>query len=339
MSEAMRWKSFFVLLPLCLAGCWSPADDRVVVYTALDREFSEPILREFENATGTSVAPKYDIESTKTVGLANALIQERQRPRCDVFWNNEILHTLRLEKLGLLESYSPPSASQFPEQYRSPEGSWHGFAARARVLLVNTALVAFEKRPSSIRDLADPAWKDKCGLAKPLFGTTATHAAVLFSQWGDVEARAFFQKVKGNAQVLSGNKQVALAVGRGQIHFGLTDTDDAIAEIESGSPVAIVYPDQGEGESGALFIPNTLCILKSCPHPEKARALVEYLLTAKVEDELASGASAQFPLSADAQSKPRVAQPGVRQMEVDFAAAAEAWGAAAKFLEAEFAAD
>ncbi len=72
------------------------------------------------------------------------------------------------------------------------DGRWYGFAARARVLIVNTNLLPdLTDRPTSIMDLADPKWKDNCGIAKPLFGTTATHAAVLFAQWGDERAEKF----------------------------------------------------------------------------------------------------------------------------------------------------
>ena len=74
---------------------------------------------------------------------------------------------------------------------------------------------------------------------------------------------------------------MALDVAAGKLAFGLTDTDDAIVEIERGMPVAIVYPDQGDGESGSLLIPNTLAIIKGGPHPERARELLKYLLTAE----------------------------------------------------------
>ncbi|MBU0616198.1 MAG: iron transporter, partial [Planctomycetes bacterium] len=62
--------------------------DEVVVYTALDRQFSEPILADFTAQTGIKVRPVYDTESTKTVGLVNRIRAEKVRPRCDVFWNN-----------------------------------------------------------------------------------------------------------------------------------------------------------------------------------------------------------------------------------------------------------
>ncbi len=88
-----------LLLPL-LSGCWAAPEAEVVVYTALDREFSAPIFDDFTQKTGIVVQARYDTESTKTVGLVERIIRESGRPRCDLFWNNEILHTLRLERRG-----------------------------------------------------------------------------------------------------------------------------------------------------------------------------------------------------------------------------------------------
>ncbi|MEJ7638592.1 MAG: iron transporter, partial [Singulisphaera sp.] len=115
--------------------------DRVVVYTALDREFSEPLLRAQGARAGVEVLPKFDIESTKTVGLTRLILAEAAHPRCDLFWNNEILNTLRLHQEGLLEPFRPPGAADIPAAFQARDGTWYGFAARARVLLVNTRLV------------------------------------------------------------------------------------------------------------------------------------------------------------------------------------------------------
>jgi iron(III) transport system substrate-binding protein len=207
------------------------------------------------------------------------------------------------------------------------------------VLIVNTDLVPRDERPDSIEDLADPTWKDRVGIAKPLFGTTATHAAVLFADWGEARARDYFSRLQENARVMSGNKQVALAVGRGQLAFGLTDTDDAIIELEQGRPVAIVFPDQQPGGQGALFIPNTVCVIRGSRHGDRARQLVDYLLTPAVERRLAKGRSAQIPVNPQVADRSRVMPPeAVRWMEVDFAAAARVWETAAVFLRDEFAA-
>lgn len=333
------WAIVMVVAITCpLTGCWSATDREVIVYAALDREFSEPILQDFSAAQGIEVRAKYDIESTKTVQLVSAIMGEQGRPRCDLFWNNEILHTLRLQRAGLLDAYAVPSASDFPAAYRDANGLWYGLAARARVLLVNTEIVPAERRPTSLHDLVDPRWKGQVGIAKPRFGTTATHAAVLFSLWGDTRARLFFETVRDHVQVMSGNKQVASAVGRGQLAFGLTDTDDAIIEIDGGRPVQIVFPDQEAEQMGALFIPNTLCLIKGSPHPDNARRLMDYLLAPAVEVRLARGRSAQFPVN-PAVDEPSRALPtgGVRWLDVDFEKAADHWDAAQAALTEIFA--
>lgn len=323
--------------PLLTAGCWSAAPV-VVVYSALDREFAEPVLEDFTKASGIRVLAKYDDESTKTIGLTSVLFQEAGRPRCDVFWNNEILNTLRLEEKGLLAAYHSPEAESYPEIYRSPTGLWHGFAARARVLIVNTKLVAESERPGSIYDLATSKWKGKIGIARPVAGTTATHVACLFAALGEEKAKELFRSLKANEiQIFGGNKQVAQACASGQIVFGLTDTDDALIEVERASPVAIVYPDRDADGLGTLFIPNTLAIINHCPHSDRAKKLVDFLLSPGVEEKLAACDSAQIPLNPAVKTKTRVETPQtVKAMPVDFSVAAMHWDAAAKFIEGEF---
>ncbi|MFO0903410.1 MAG: extracellular solute-binding protein [Pirellulales bacterium] len=326
-GSACAWLSAASCVP-------KPAQASVTAYVALDREFSAPWLEKFQAETKIEVIPKYDVESTKTVGLVNALLLERQRPHCDVFWNNEILHTLRLQREGLLEPFDTPVAQTIPPNYRDPQGCWYGFAARARVLLVNHDMVDAADEPTTIEALADSKWKGKAGIAKPLFGTTASHAAVLFARWGRARAEKFFRAVQENALTMSGNKQVAVSVGRGQLAWGLTDTDDAIVEIESGSPVHLVYPDQASDQDGTLLIPNTLAVIRHAPHAAYARQLVEYLLRPEVEESLARGPSAQFPLHRQSTVRPRVVTESTpRWMEVDFHAAAEAWDHASRWLK------
>jgi len=330
------WLIAVLLGTTLLAGC-GPHQREVVVYAALDREFSEPVFNAYSQQSGVKVLAKYDIESTKTTGLVNTIITEQGRPRCDVFWNNEILHTIRLQHLGLLTAYESPHAAQFAAHHRSATGRWYGLAARARVLLVNTRKLPAGKRPTSIQALIRPEYKGKCGIAKPLYGTTATHAAVLFSQWGEARATRFFEQVHASAVVMQGNKAVAQAVASGELHFGLTDTDDAIIEVERGAPVAIVFPDQQEDGAGALRIPTTLCILKGSPHQREAELLVDYLLQPGVEQRLNEGPSAQMPLHLKSTTVARILPAEkIRWMRADFEQAATAWDTAYPVLREIF---
>lgn len=329
--------SFLLFVALCAVGCGKKKPQEVVVYTAHDDVFSAPVLRGFNEQTGIEILTKTDTESTKTVGLAEAILAERGRPRCDLFWNNEVLHMIRLDKEGLLEKVNLPETADYPAQYKSSDGTWVGFAARARVLVVNTNRMAAARRPKTIHALTDPQWRDQCAIAKPLFGTTATHAACLFATWGDEKAKDFFEKVKANAKILSGNRDVARRVAAGELAFGLTDTDDAMVEMDAGSPIAIIYPDQGEDELGTLFIPNTVAVIKGSAHQENAKLLMAYLLKPETEGLLVRGESAQIPLNTKTKAVPRVETPGtVKAMQVDFEAAADKWNTAYEFLRTEF---
>lgn len=318
-----------LILVVAMNGCVWRAETDVVAYVAADQEFAMPILDGFDRSTDfeTGVVPKFDVESTKTVGLVNELIAEADRPVCDVFWNNEVLHTIRLQRAGLLAEHDYQVPTNFPADMKASDGTWCGFAARARVLIVNTELLPDpEQWPTSVADLSDPKWADACALARPIFGTTATHFAVLASQEGVDEVIQRLNRIKDNANVLSGNKQVALSVSGGQHAWGLTDTDDAIVERDQGYPVAIVFPDQQPGQPGTMRIPNTVAVIKNSPHPVAAALLADYLVTPQTEDRLAMGDSSQIPLIRGSKFPPRVLpEDPIRWMRVDFEKAAEVW--------------
>lgn len=310
-------------------GCVPSSDGDVVAYVALDREFAKPILAGFTRGHKDNVIvnAKYDIESTKTVGLVSEIIAEGDKPIADVFWNNEVLHTIRLQKAGLLEPRKWNVPASYPRDMMSSDGTWCGFAARARVLLINTDLLPDPTSwPQSVEELADPKWAGRCAMARPLFGTTATHFAVLASQRGVEDAEALIDRIVDNATILPGNKQVAISVSAGQVAWGLTDTDDAIIEKDQNYPVEIVFPDQQPGQPGTMRIPNTVMVLKNASHPRSASALCDYLVTPAIEDRLAMGDSSQIPLHRTAKFPPRVlpADP-IRWMTVDFEKAAETW--------------
>ena len=55
-------------------------DTEVTVYVSTDRVFSEPILKAFEEKTGVKVNAVYDTEETKSTGLANRLLAEKNNP-------------------------------------------------------------------------------------------------------------------------------------------------------------------------------------------------------------------------------------------------------------------
>jgi iron(III) transport system substrate-binding protein len=265
-----------------LAGCGAESGpEGVVVYTSVDQIYSEPILEAFEAKTGIQVLAVYDVEAAKTTGLANRLIAERSRPQADVFWSGEFAQTIRLEREQVLAPYRSPNLEGIPAHFIDPEYHWIGFGGRARLLIINTDLVEERGEPESIFDLVAPEWPaNEIGIAHPLFGTTATHAAALYAELGPDEARAYFISLRDRGVlVVDGNSVVRDMVAGGQLAFGMTDTDDACGAIQRGQPVKVVVPDQGVGELGTLVVPNTVALIAGGPNPAAGEALIDYLLS------------------------------------------------------------
>ncbi len=302
-----------------VASCGSDAD--VTLYCALDQVHAEALIARFEQETGLTVRAEFDVEANKTVGLVSRLRAESAATRCDVFWNNEIGNTVALADEGLLAPYKSPSAKDIPAQFKDQAGLWTGFAARARVLIVNTDLAD----PSEIHgmaDLIDPKWAGKAGMARPLTGTTLTHATALYSVLGEDAAREFLTTVKrlndeGKLSLTSGNATLMKQVATGQLAFGFTDTDDFNVALEKGEPVAVVYP--GQDGIGTMVIPNSVAMIAGAPHPDAAKRLIDFILSEEVERTLAFSRSAQIPVRGSVERPKNVKSAADFQvMQVDF---------------------
>lgn len=313
----------FCVATFALGACSRPAD--VVLYCSLDQMFSETLVKEFERESGLTVRAEYDVEAAKTVGLVTRIREERARPRCDVFWNNELAHTVALANDGLLASYDSPSAADIPDEFRDPQRRWTAFAARARVFIVNTKL-ADPSELDSLEDLFDPKWQGKVCMARPLTGTTLTHLTALYAAEGDAAGDAFVERIeKSGVNLVQSNGQVMRLVREGQMAWGLTDTDDFNVAFQGGAPVAQVFPDQRSDSNpnarGALLIPNSVAILKDAPHAQNARRLVDFILSREVEEKLAFAEGAQIPVRASVKRPEHVkAASELSVMRVDWSA-------------------
>jgi len=276
----------------------------VVVYVSEDQVFSEPILKSFEKETGIRVRAVYDTEEAKSTGSMNRLIAEKDNPQADVYWANEPIRAEVLKQKGVSAPYVSPNAKGIPAVFKDPAGYWTGFSARARVLVVNKDV---KNKPTSILAYSDPRWKGRAVITNPLFGTTTSEIAALFTIWGDRKAKEFMAAIKRNGVAISTNNgESADFVAAGRCDFSLVDSDDAVNRMRQGKSVTMVYPDQGKGGIGCFIVPNATVLIKGAPHPAAAKKLVDYLLSKETEKKLAFADCAQIPLHPGVQTPPEL---------------------------------
>lgn len=315
-----------LLMALTLAvfqgGCkqsWQKSKGEVVVYSSVDQVYSEKVLQDFEQTTGIKVKAVYDIEANKTVGLANRLIAEMPSPQADVFWNGEILQTIALKEAGVLESVDLTEAVSLPTHFVDPDHCWFGFGGRARVYFYNQTLVDEKDCPRTMEAIPTSEMVAQTGIAYPIFGTTNTEAAVLYAYWGEPAARDYYQSLQAaGIQVVDGNSVVKDFVSQKKLTAGLTDTDDALAEIKKNPDLALLLLDQGSDDMGALVIPNTVAKIKNGPNPDNATVFMNYLLSPDTEQGLVDAGWIHIPVHPEVTPSAELDAGEIKIMAVDF---------------------
>lgn len=271
----------------------SAPEQELVVYCAHDAGYAEDILKQFEQRTGIKVRVKYDTEATKSLGLVEMILREKDAPRCDLFWNNQTWGTQRLADAGVLEPYKGSGWERIPAEYKDPAGLWTGFAARLRVYIINTGkMPATEDKVKTA--LASPDLS-RVAIAKPLFGTTFTHYTVLHKLWGEEKLKSWHADCRARRiSEVGGNAQVKNVVAKGVCDLGFTDSDDYYEALDDGKPVALLPIRLDDGKT--ICIPNSVAVVKGTKNAVAARKLADYLLSAECEMALAKSSSRQIPL-------------------------------------------
>ncbi len=314
-SIVPRRTGLFVLLGLMagtLCACSresaeSAERDPVVLYSSADDYVLREMVAAFESETGVRVRLLGDTEATKTTGLVQRLLSEKDNPRADVWWSSEPFGTIRLAREGLFEPATGlETGVEGGWPVRAKDGTWHGFAARARVIAYHAGRVKAEDAPRTLRDLTDPRWRGRVGIARPEFGTTRGHFGALVEACGVETFEAWLTALKGNGvRIYSGNASAVRGITDGEIDVCLTDTDDVWVAQRNGWAIDLVYerPDEpgerveGLPSFGALLMPNTVALVRGGPgDPEARRRLVEFLLSERGERILAESDSGNIPL-------------------------------------------
>lgn len=305
-----------------MSGCTGQGKENkgeVVVYTSVDQVYSEKVFKDFEEQTGIVVKAVYDIEANKTVGLANRLLEEKDAPQADVFWNGEILQTIALKEDGVLEPVTLAEADSLPVNFVDPENCWFAFGGRARVLIYNKTLVDASVCPQRMETFPTSSIVNEMGIAYPIFGTTNTQAAALYAYWGEEKARAYYQSLKDSGiQVVDGNSVIKDFVSQKKLSAGLTDTDDALAEMKENQNLDLIFLDQGENGIGTMVIPNSMARVKGGPNADNAAVFMKYLISTSTEQSLVDDGWIQIPAHEGVTASADIKLSQIKIMPVDF---------------------
>jgi iron(III) transport system substrate-binding protein len=165
------------------------------------------------------------------------------------------------------------------------------------VFAYNTAKLTPADLPSSLMDLAKPAWKGKVGISPAGADFQAIVSAFLALK-GEPATVAWLKGLKDNTKVYQGNSAVMKAVNDGEIDSGVIYhyywyKDQAESGANSKNVKLYFF---GKKDPGAFLSISGAGIIKSSKHQPEAQQLVEYLNGPSGQKVLADSAALEYPI-------------------------------------------
>ncbi len=265
----------------------------LVIYSGRSESLIQPVLDAFQ-AKYPNV--KILLKSGSNSELANALIEEQANPQADVFVTTEIFTIQSLYQQGLFASYRPVGVELLPAEFIGPEDSWVGLTRRARVIMYNTELVSADEAPQSIFDLTDPKWQGQIAAAGSTNGGMQAQIAAMRQLLGDVDTQEWLVGLMANdVTFFGGHTDVRKAVGAGEFKIGLVNHYYYYLQLAEGSPVGIVFPDQGEGQMGLVTNATAAATVKGVKNVSAAQAFLDFLISEEGQKLFAEG-NYEYPM-------------------------------------------
>ncbi|WP_347928289.1 extracellular solute-binding protein [Pseudomonas helvetica] len=300
-------KRLLTALALTLVGTTAQAADEVVVYSSRIDELIKPVFDAYTQKTGVKVKFITDKEAP----LMQRIKAEGENATADLLLTVDAGNLWQAEQMGILQPFtSKVIDTNIPLQYRAASHAWTGLSLRARTIAYSTDRV----KPSDLSTyeaLADKQWEGRLCLrtAKKVYNQSLT--ATLIETHGAENTEEILKGWVRNlsTDVFSDDIAVLQAISAGQCDVGIVNTYyyGRLHQQKPDLPVKLFWPNQAD--RGVHVNLSGIGLTKHAPHPEAAKALVEWMTTPEAQ-KIFADANQEFP-----------ANPAVKP-----SAEVEAWG-------------
>ncbi|MFI9656433.1 HTH-type transcriptional regulator HdfR [Pseudomonas aeruginosa] len=284
-------KALLAALALGITGLAQAADE-VVVYSSRIDELIKPVFDAYTSKTGVKVKFITDKEAP----LMARIKAEGANTPADLLLTVDAGNLWQAEQMGLLQPFKSATIERnIPSQYRSSTDSWTGLSLRARTIVYSTERVKPEEL-STYEALADKQWEGRLCLrtAKKVYNQSLT--GTLIETHGAQKTEEILQGWVNNlaTDVFADDNAVIQAVDAGQCDVGIVNTY-YYGRLHKQNPnlrVKLFWPNQAD--RGVHVNLSGIGLTRHAPHPEAAKALVEWM-TGPDAQALFAGINQEFP--------------------------------------------
>jgi iron(III) transport system substrate-binding protein len=280
-------------LALATAASSTQAAD-LVIYTARNEQLVKPLFDRYEAETGVDIEYLTDKEAP----LMARLQAEGARTQADLFITVDAGNLWQAAQQGLLRPVeSEVLEASIPAHLQDPGNRWFGLSVRARTLVYNTNKVKPEEL-STYEALADAPWKGRVCLRTSKKVYNQSLVAALMEAHGAEGAESIVAGWVANLATapFASDDEVILAVGAGRCDVGIVNTYyfGRLKRDQPELPVAVFWPNQGDGQRGVHVNVSGAGITTHAKRPEAAQRFLEWLAQGEAQAQFAS-VNLEFP--------------------------------------------
>ncbi|MDH3495505.1 MAG: extracellular solute-binding protein [Gemmatimonadota bacterium] len=261
---------------LVLSACQRDGRTPLVIYSPHGRDLLALAERTFE-----AQRPDIDVRwlDMGSQDVLDRIRSERANPQADVWFGGPAMLFQRAVADSLLTPFTPSWAEHVPARSRGPNDLYVAAYETPAVIAYNTAALAPEQAPQDWEEVLTPRWRGQVVIRDPLASGTMRAIfgmAVLRSlrQTGDTAAGfVWLRRLDGQTREYVLNPALLhQKLIRQEGLISLWDLPDILIESSKGQPLGFTLPT-----SGTPVIEDAIALVRGTPHPEAARAFIEWV--------------------------------------------------------------
>ncbi len=253
-------------------------ENKLVVVTSFPKDLTKQFKSAFEKK---NPGIKVEMLKKKTTAGIKYIQETASNNSSDLFWASAPDAFEVLKGDDLLAKYKS-SAKGIPDKVgaypiNDPDGYYTGFAAAGYGIMWNKRYLKAKKIPAPAQwvDLAKPIYHNHVGMSAPSrSGTTHLTVETLLQGDGWEKGWAKWKNIAGNFKTVTERSfGVPDGVNSGAFGIGIVIDFFGLSSKGSGFPVDFIYPQT------TTLVPANIGVIKNAPHPQAAKAFIDFLLS------------------------------------------------------------
>ncbi|MEG2018343.1 MAG: extracellular solute-binding protein [Clostridium sp.] len=290
-------------------------EDSLVIYSTHSEELLQVVADAFTEETGVKV----DFINLKGE-LADRVRAEKENPQADIMFGGASSLFMEMAEEGIFENTKPSWAGELDSMFKDAKGAWYGTIKTPVMMVYNTEMLSAEEAPKDWADLTKPEYKDL------IVTRDTTSSSIRSTLMGLVYQYEKDGNIDGAWEYLTGldsniknyyNAETMMfqAIGKGEAAIGYAVLSAITQNIEQNNmPLEVI-----DAESGSVVITDGIAAIKNAPHPNAAKAFVEFAGSAKVQALLANEFNRIPTLKSALSECPEWMQTEYKAMDIDWA--------------------